>query len=463
MVILKFLMAITIQWSPPETMPLGVLMGVSYLAVDSNGVLFCAVDTSCRTNAYLLKYDGDTWSLYNITNETGEGNGCWQGIEVDSMNRLHGLWTDLFCWKHCIFCDDSVVKIDTIPGSIGRGGGYADITVFRNKVFVCFNDLNWNMFLSVFDGDSWHTIEAPYQNVANPQIGCDTAGRLHIVWTDKIAEVLKYTVYDGEWHDHVSLSPGHPDTGRVWGPAVEMKVDRLGRVHVIWHERLPRRITEYWYGCYADDRFYKKFLIREKTSGGEVGNIRIDKFNNPIIVQDQAFVSPDEIDSLWLFYYDGVTWSRELVKAEDTAANCMVLAVPRMVLYDSVIHITVGECGVDYYYTRYIKGIMISYGISEEREKSQHLNIYPTLMLDKLDAFLPYRLSKVEVAILNLCGQPILQRTFMEGLDSFSIVYSANGTFIPTGCYFLMLKTENGNTFCKKFILLKSGKYEIIK
>jgi len=38
-VTLKFLMAITIQWSPPETMPLGVLMGVSYLAVDSNGVL----------------------------------------------------------------------------------------------------------------------------------------------------------------------------------------------------------------------------------------------------------------------------------------------------------------------------------------------------------------------------------------------------------------------------------------
>ena len=38
-VTLKFLMVITIQWSPPETMPLGVLMGVSYLAVDSNGVL----------------------------------------------------------------------------------------------------------------------------------------------------------------------------------------------------------------------------------------------------------------------------------------------------------------------------------------------------------------------------------------------------------------------------------------
>ena len=38
-VTLKFLMAITIQWSPPETIPLGVLMGVSYLAVDSNGVL----------------------------------------------------------------------------------------------------------------------------------------------------------------------------------------------------------------------------------------------------------------------------------------------------------------------------------------------------------------------------------------------------------------------------------------
>ena len=28
MVILKFLRVITIQWSPPETMPLGVLMGV---------------------------------------------------------------------------------------------------------------------------------------------------------------------------------------------------------------------------------------------------------------------------------------------------------------------------------------------------------------------------------------------------------------------------------------------------
>jgi len=28
MVILNFFMAITIQWSPPETMPLGVLMGV---------------------------------------------------------------------------------------------------------------------------------------------------------------------------------------------------------------------------------------------------------------------------------------------------------------------------------------------------------------------------------------------------------------------------------------------------
>ena len=40
MVILKFLMAIIIiQWSQPETIPLGVLMGVSYLAVDSNGVL----------------------------------------------------------------------------------------------------------------------------------------------------------------------------------------------------------------------------------------------------------------------------------------------------------------------------------------------------------------------------------------------------------------------------------------
>ena len=39
MVILKFLIAITIQWSQPETMPLGVLMGVPYLAVDSNGVL----------------------------------------------------------------------------------------------------------------------------------------------------------------------------------------------------------------------------------------------------------------------------------------------------------------------------------------------------------------------------------------------------------------------------------------
>ena len=38
-VTLGFLMAITIQWSQPETMPLGVLMGVSYLAVDSNGVL----------------------------------------------------------------------------------------------------------------------------------------------------------------------------------------------------------------------------------------------------------------------------------------------------------------------------------------------------------------------------------------------------------------------------------------
>ena len=38
-VTLGFLMAITIQWSPPETIPLGVLMGVSYLAVDSNGVL----------------------------------------------------------------------------------------------------------------------------------------------------------------------------------------------------------------------------------------------------------------------------------------------------------------------------------------------------------------------------------------------------------------------------------------
>jgi len=28
MVILKFLMVITIQWSQPETLPLGVLMGV---------------------------------------------------------------------------------------------------------------------------------------------------------------------------------------------------------------------------------------------------------------------------------------------------------------------------------------------------------------------------------------------------------------------------------------------------
>jgi len=72
-------------------------------------------------------------------------------------------------------------------------------------------------------------------------------------------------------------------------------------------------------------------------------------------------------------------------------------------------------------------------------------------------------LSKVEVAILNLCGQRILQRTFMEGLDSFSVVYSANGTFIPTGCYFLMLKTEKGDIFCNKFIILKPGKYEIVK
>ena len=29
-VTLGFLMAITIQWSPPETMPLGVLMGVYF-------------------------------------------------------------------------------------------------------------------------------------------------------------------------------------------------------------------------------------------------------------------------------------------------------------------------------------------------------------------------------------------------------------------------------------------------
>jgi len=40
MVILKFLMAITIQWSQIDTISvLGPVMGVSYLAVDSNDVL----------------------------------------------------------------------------------------------------------------------------------------------------------------------------------------------------------------------------------------------------------------------------------------------------------------------------------------------------------------------------------------------------------------------------------------
>ena len=201
------------------------------------------------------------------------------------------------------------------------------------------------------DGVSWaSTINVSHSltNSYSPDMAIDIEGKVHVVWTEYIANVYEiyYSQGDGtSWSEPRNIS----DTG-AWSREPAIATDSYGYVHVAWAEGSVSGSDEVYYGWWNGTAWSAPLNLSRTPGPSANPDITLD-------VTDLIHVVWDNLDDdSWEIYYSrgrGAFWSTPINISHTPGASYM----PKIAA-DSrgYIHVVFLEDSGDNFKVCYIKG-----------------------------------------------------------------------------------------------------------
>ena len=400
---------------------------------------------------------GEHWS--DIMKIAGEGDASINGLPcvvIDCTDVVHVVWSknyvDLYWTYQC--GDTWATPVNISPNCPGEESWHDVIVDKQNRIWVFWQTYGYDgqCRYTVYDGISWsEPVNFTHQpgGCGAPRVALDTAGNLHVVWsnsTDGYTAHIYYKKYNGiEWSEAEEV-PCVEDLD--WACDVRIDVDRTDKVWIIWvyNERpyCAYRDTEGWVGPFlvVNEKIIDPDFVIDDNGGLHLCWVGIDCVGRISYVYYSE--STDTVWSSPLQISDSIAW--DLSMAVDHEGYLYIVWSQR------IWGRSPPDCNYDIYF---LKGNLT--GIEETfTPNSNEGNL---LLLNSSKPVINFRLNnpdRVMMYIYNVAGQIMQQIDF--GYKSSDVTHAFTITpdmFRESGVYFYYIRTPHETVAKGKLIVIR--------
>ena len=352
----------------------------------------------------LMKYDGTNWQYYNYSNSGLTGQGI-KDVAIDSQGTIWVATANGFSSPDGVYSFDGT-NWQYYNSSSGLPNAAA-VRLEKDNIDTLYCGTNDG--LAKFDGSTWVTIldsiNNGFESVNVPDFAFDSNNN---IWAIIVQVITGSGFYYVGYYDHNEWTLyNHQTTSLPTGSYTTIDIDQNGDV---------------WLGTRYDGLY--------KYDGFSWTNFNVSNSGLP-----DNYISSFAIDSIgtkWIgtaykgiSLYDNSSWAS--IDTANSDLNCNSI---QSIVFDESWDVWVGNCGLS-------KGSIILNNEKHDLEETS-MEVFPNpnegLFQVLLENESPERMS---LAIVNLLGEVVFQRSYNETPISVDIPY------ISKGMYFVTVQTDN--------------------